>query len=147
MKKINVIDLDKTLLPYDSFRWLIKRELRRINLFIVFWVIIRKLKLVSGNIFKEKLTTYFGTKYSGFFFKSYAEKLYKDLDISILKLIDAKTCPETTNVLLSASPNLYVKELISILGWKGCGSYYNGDKYFNMYGENKLLWLEKNFYK
>lgn len=147
MKKINVIDLDDTLLPYDSFRRLIKGELKQLNLSVWFWVVCRKLRLISGTLFKEKLTRFFNKKYPNSFYKSFATKLHKDLDSLVFDLILSKSDVDTTNILLSASPDLYVKELVSLLGWEGQGSYFDGSNFIHLHGSEKLKWLHHNYSK
>ncbi len=147
MRKINVIDLDDTLLPYDSFRKLIKLELKKMDLNVWFWVIFRKMRFISATLFKEMITRLLSKKYSTSYFKSFADRLYKDLNPIIFELVLSKTDVDTINVLLSASPNLYVKELVSLLGWEGQGSYFDDNNFVNLYSINKVLWIENNYPK
>jgi hypothetical protein len=147
MKRINVIDLDDTLLPYDSFRVLIKGEIKKLNLGVWFWVVCRKLRLISGALFKEKLSSHFNKKYPASFYKCFAAKLHKDLDPLVLDLVLSKTDINTINVLISASPDLYVKELISLLGWEGKGSFFSGSNFIHLHGNEKLEWLLNNYSK
>lgn len=147
MKRINVIDLDDTLLPYDSFRLLIKGEIKKLNIRVWFWVVCRKLRLIPGTLFKEKLSSLFNKKYPASFYKSFAAKLHKDLNPLVLDLVLSKTDINTINVLISASPDLYVKELISLLGWEGKGSFFNGSNFIHLHGNEKLEWLHNNYSK
>jgi len=57
MKKINVIDLDNTLLQYDSFRKYILIFLRnkQTALHILPLMILRKLRLLNSSAFKKRV--------------------------------------------------------------------------------------------
>jgi hypothetical protein len=147
MNKINVIDLDCTLLPYDSFRKLVKIELRKLNLYIWIISILRILKVIQGYRYKQLLVLYWENKYDKSFFYNYAKLIYKDLDKNILNIVSSKTDSNTKNILISASPELYVKELIVLLGWEGRGSYYKNKKFINLYSKEKINWLIKNYPK
>jgi len=56
MKKINVIDLDKTMIPYDSFRKYIFIFLqdKQFSLKIIYLVLLRKIRLLNMAEFKKK---------------------------------------------------------------------------------------------
>ena len=145
MKRINVIDLDSTLLPYDSFGKLVKNELRKFNLYIWFESVLRILRIISSYTFKQRLTKYWGNKYNQSFFYDYAKMIHRDLDEKILDIISSKMDDNTKNILISASPNLYVKELISLLGWEGSGSYFEDNNFVNLYSKEKIEWLTTNY--
>jgi hypothetical protein len=145
MDKINVIDLDCTLLPYDSFGKLVKTELKGLKLYVLLVSALRILRIISNLQFKQLLTKYWSNKYEQLFFDNYAKMIYEDLDKNILEIIGSKTDTNTKNVLISASPNLYVKVLISMLGWEGSGSYFKENKFIHLHTEMKINWLE-NYY-
>ncbi len=143
---VNVIDLDNTLIPYDSFRLLVINEIKKINLTIISLTLLRILKINSSKVFKEKITRFFHDNKYEIFFKEFSDKLYIDVDKRVLKLINEHTKESTINILLSASPNFFVKHLIKRLNWQGSGSYIENDKFVHLYGENKIIWLTR-FYK
>lgn len=146
--KINVIDLDKTLIPYDSFRILIKKEIFKLNLVILFYSIYRFFGWYSGELYKQKVLSVLIRKYTDSYYKEFALKLYNDIDVRVVHKIQLETKENTLNVLVSASPNLYVKHLIDKLGWMGSGSYFNDKSNFiHLHGKGKIFWLEENFNK
>lgn len=141
-KKINVIDLDKTLIPYDSFRLLIKEKIFDLNFFVIQLTIIRVLRFISSNKYKKRIIKHFSLKYNDTYFISFADKRLNDIDDKVLELIKNETKKNTINILLSASPNIFVKHIILKLGWVGKGSYFDQeDKFIHLYGENKINWL------
>ena len=81
-KKINVIDLDQTLIPYDSYSEYLKRLLLHPRYFIsgIVLILLRKLRIISLStqkkysvIFNQRIVSY--QKYV----KNYAEKLYNSI--------------------------------------------------------------------
>lgn len=146
MIKINVIDLDKTLIPYDSFRELIKNEILRLDIRIIFFSFCRINRLISNEKFKKKTISLINSKYDEDFFQSYATKIYQDIDKSVLNKIINESDRNTCNILLSASPDIYVKLLINKLEWSGKGSYFDENGNFHhLYENGKIEWLKKNF--
>lgn len=146
-KKINVIDLDKTLIPYDSFRLLAIREILKGNLRIISITVLRIVRLISLKKYKEIAIQNIDKKYDKYFFNEYALKLYQDIDSRVLEKILKETDNNTINVLLSASPDLYVKYLVNKLNWIGSGSYINDEGVFkHLHGKQKIKWVKKNFH-
>ncbi len=143
---INVIDLDKTLIPYDSFRVLIKKELVKLDLYILFITLIRVARLSSTKNYKTKIIKYLENKYESEYFKEYANTIYRDIDEKVLEIIKLETKENTINILLSASPNLFVRYLIAKLNFKGTGSFFNdrGD-FVHMFGIIKVDWINTNY--
>lgn len=145
-RKINVIDLDKTLIPYDSFRILVKKEVLNFNWDIIGYTLFRVLRLMSLEKYKEKIIPVIDEKYDDSFFNDFAINLYKDLDSRVLKEIQDETDENTINILLSASPNFYVKYLVEDLKWLGAGSYFNNaGKFIHLHGKGKISWVKSNF--
>lgn len=143
---INVIDLDRTLLPYDSFRALIKKELFKLDLYVIWITIIRITRLTSMDYFKIKMIKHLEKKYKDTYFNEYANILFKDLDKDVLEMIASETKNNTLTILLSASPNLFVKPLIEKLEYEGTGSYFNEKGSFvHIYGSGKIKWLASNY--
>lgn len=145
-KKINVIDLDKTLIPYDTFRLLIKKELYNLDLYVIKWTIIRIFRLVATDVFKFKITLYLEDKYDEIFFKSFAVEVLKDINKEVMELIENEVDGSTINILLSATPDLIVKHIINKLGWVGSGSYIETDGTFvHLFGIEKVNWLLRKY--
>ena len=144
--KINAIDLDKTLIQYDSFRELIINEVKRFNMYIIYMTILRVLRVLPATKYKEKTSLHFVNKYSEKYFINYANKLYKDIDQRVFDIIKLNTDDNTKNVLISASPNFYVQYLIQKLNWLGSGSYFSdAGKYIHLFEKEKMNWLKKEF--
>lgn len=145
MKKINVIDLDKTLINYDSFRFLIKNEIKRLNIKILFKTILRVLKVHDATLFKKNISKILEQKEHRCF-DEFALHLYKTINQDVFKLIQDETDDNTINILVSASPNVYVLPLIKMLQWQGSGSYFDTKGVFiHLFEENKINWLKENF--
>lgn len=146
MKEINVIDLDKTLLPYDSFRIILKKELYKFNLSIMFYSLMRILKLINGANFKKEVSKNLERKYDDVFFKNLAVDFSSDFNDKVLNIIRENSKDGSVNILLSASPNCYVKHILNYLKWEGTGSYFNdAEKFIHMFGENKIKWIERKY--
>ena len=105
----------------------------------------RQMRLISLNRFKRNIALHLNKKYSEDFFKKFVFKLFEDIDSKVLKLIQKESLSGEINVLLSASPNLYVHHLIDILKWEGCGSYFIDSKFIHLHGNEKLKWLRFNY--
>lgn len=148
MNELIVVDFDKTLIPYDSFRkyiylWLFKYPFRIGKLLVM-----RYLRLISASYFKERFLKIIMTNSS--FEKinhSFAMKLKRDINEGIMVLINKHTNPETCVVILSASPEHYISEVGRLLGFKGIGSHFDGNEFIHLYGDEKLNYLEKHFSK
>ena len=145
MRRINVIDLDSTLLPYDSFGWLVKSELKKFDLFVWWFSVLRVLRLASSLEFKKAMTLHWLKKYDDDFLDNYANKIYKDLDKKVLELVDSNTLTDTINVLLSASPDLYVQKVAKLLKWTGRGSYFDKESFVNLYSQEKVNWISTKY--
>lgn len=144
--KINVIDLDKTLIPYDSFRLLIKNEIIKFNLTVFLYTILRVIRVISLEKFKKKIIAHLDKKHSTLFFNDFAVKIFNDIDLKVLKIIQMNTDEQTYNILISASPNLYVEKLIEKLEWIGSGSYIDkSGKFIHLHGKGKINWLDDNY--
>lgn len=147
MKNINVIDLDKTLIPYDSFGKLIKSEIKNFRLRIIILTILRVLRLISPENYKEKVTLWLEKNYNKEFFENFAQTIHSHIDSRVLKEVDKESDIQTINVLLSASPNIYVKHLIKEMNWAGSGSYHENMQFFHLHGQGKVNWVKNNFPK
>lgn len=143
---INVIDLDETLLPYDSFRLLIKNELFKFDFYVIKLTLKRVLRLILNSEFKLKIVLYLQKKYDEDFFKSYADKIFTDINVDVMTLIENENDNGTVNVLLSASPNIFVGHFIHKLGWVGTGSFIDNEgKFIHLHGKEKVKYLMRTF--
>ncbi len=151
-KKINVVDLDSTLLPYDSlihFVWLFMKN-RRCFLPLLLYLTQR----MTGNITKEEylkkilITARKTTQYEKKV-KKFGLSLYDDIRTPMLRFILKNTDEFTTNVLCTASPQDYVKYLCEKLGWSCISSTLddNDENFIHMYGPNKVSAVQKMYPK
>jgi phosphoserine phosphatase len=143
-QRINVIDLDKTLVNFDTFRELVLREIKNGKFAIISLTILRIARLISSSGFKKSVQNYLKKNYPKSFFTDYAAEIYRQLNPEVIELIKQNTDKDTINILLSASPNEYVQPLYEMLKWQGSGSYFDEkNKFHHLYGIEKLSWLEK----
>ncbi len=147
MKSINVIDLDKTLIPFDSFRYLVISEIKSLNLKVIFLVFIRKLRLIKASIFKKCVIEALKLDTNSRLNTKVVDLIIISIDNNILKKIQYESSNNTLNILCSASANSYVLEVADRLGWEGYGSYRDKKVFYHMYGENKLKFIESKFPK
>ena len=141
MKKINVIDLDKTMIPYDSFRKYIFIFLqdKQFSLKIIYLVLLRKIRLLNMAEFKKKIISI--VREDSKYIKrmdEFSKQIVSDFDDSILKEIHSFTDSETINILCSASPEDYINRIAKIMSWNFLCSTLNGDKFLHMYGKQKF---------
>jgi phosphoserine phosphatase len=145
---INVIDLDNTLIPYDTLRKYILLKIRKGDLHILVCTLFRKIRIINTS------------KYSELVFKSVAacdedflnrfiKEQYANIDFGVLNIVK-KHCPanqETINIVCSASPSNYVKPIAELIGCIGIGSEYRYGEYFHMYGNKKKYTILQRFPK
>jgi len=101
--------------------------------------------MISSQKLKKLLTVHTGKKYDQSYLDNYANTIYKDIDNRVLNNVLSKTDKDTHNILISASPHLYVKRIIELLEWKGSGSYFEEGKFINLYSQEKVNWLSNNY--
>jgi len=148
MKKINVIDLDSTLLPYDSFRKYILVFLRnkQSTVHILPLMILRKLKLLDSSPFKKRVIER-GRKIDNYndVMKEFSNRLFADIDNSIIEIVESYTDSDTINILCTASPEDYVKYLSELLRWPHIASQLDSEQnYFvHMHGQKKVETIRK----
>lgn len=147
MKSINVIDLDKTLIPFDSFRYLVMSEMKSLNLKIIFLVIIRKIKFIKAKTFKKYVIKALKLNINSKLNSAMVNLIMSSIDKKILEKIQYESDNNTINILCSASADSYVSEVAKHLGWKGYGSHTNEKVFYHMYGINKLKFIESIFPK
>lgn len=145
-RNVNAIDLDKTLIPFDSFRRLLLNEIQRGDFRILSFVILRQLRLISGRRLKKICVDHLKRNRKKVFFENYACTLIKEINQDVKAIIDKETNQNTKNVLVSASPDLYVSILVIKLGWEGCGSKFSeSGEFIHLFGEGKIDYFQENY--
>lgn len=145
MKKINVIDLDKTLIPYDSFRYYVVEKIKSGNIKILIFSVLRKLRLLSLSEFKRRVvlqTNFFNNSKD---IDKISSNILNSINSEVIDIVKDNTDKDTINVLCSASPDIYVKKVAEQFGWVGFGSFFNKEEFYHMWGENKLRFIESNY--
>ncbi len=147
MKKINAIDLDKTLLPYDSVRSLVLKlfMVPGLSARVFIYSALRKAGLMSRKEFLRLITGLLrGRKDYDNFIGTFTERLFRDLSADILALVRKNSDAFTVNVLCTASPSDYAARLAERLGWDCVCSRVEKDSVSHAYGDKKkALFLEK----
>ena len=143
MKSLNIIDLDKTLIETDSFGEFI---LRHFNVEISLWILLRLFRIISREKFAEKVIMA-SVKVLNDDEKicEFINFLRKKINGDILKMIGDYSGENSIILVLSASPQEYVKKFADSLGFDGLGSHWRGGKFFHCYGENKIKLLKENY--
>ncbi len=151
-KKINVIDLDSTLLPHNSLIYYVLLFMKNKQCFIP--VLFYLEQRITGKITKEKFlkkimitarrTTTYEKKV-----KKFGLSLYNDIREPMLRFILQNTDEFTINILCTASPEDYVKYLCKKLGWPCISTTLedNGENFIHMFGDNKVLAVQKMYPK
>ena len=143
MKKINVIDLDKTLITVDSFRYLI---LKNINVKLLILCLLRTFGILSADEFARRATRALKTVLDDpFKVERIVVFIKSKINNEILELVKSRSDEQTSNIVISSSPEEYVKVFARELGFEGIGSKFENNRFFRCYGKNKLEIL-KNLY-
>lgn len=146
--KINVIDLDGTLVPYDSFqRYALIFLRKRKSLFkILLMSVLRFFKLIDAGTFKKAviLTARDIDNYEEIM-RKFASKLHDDIDMKILDITNEQKDSMTTNVLCTASAEDYTRYLAELLQWEYVCSRIDGQRgvFVHLYGKNKISAIEQ----
>ncbi len=148
--KINVIDLDGTLLHYNSLTRYTLYALKQWRYFIPTLILslLRILHIIPGDFFQKYLlkrmrkTAHYENE-----MKKFSTLLSKDMDTSLTEFIHENTDQNTTNILCTASPEDYVRHLASILGWEYlCSTLDDTTGIFShLYGEHKISALKQHY--
>ena len=151
-KKINVIDLDSTLLPHNSLIYYVLLFLKnqRCCLPVIFYLEQR----ITGKITKEEflkkiMITARKTKTYEKKVKKFGLSLYDDICKPMLRFILQNTDEFTINILCTASPEDYVKYLCEKLGWPYISTTLdnNDENFIHMFGHNKVIAVKKMYPK
>lgn len=146
--KINVVDLDKTLIPFDSFRLLLINYLKHQNgiTYLSLLVFLRKLRLISSVKFKSIVLRHIRISNSyELLINNLMETILPSINSQILNEVNSETDSNTINVLVSASPVDYVSEIAKNLGWDFIASDFENGEFIHCYGIEKLRLVEKHY--
>ena len=151
-KKINVIDLDSTLLPHNSLIYYVLLFLKNQQCFLP--VLFHLEQRITGKITKEEflkkimITARKTTNYEKKV-KKFGLSLYDDIRKPMLHFILKNTDEYTINILCTASPEDYVKYLCQKLGWPYISSTLdnNDENFIHMFGYNKVIAVKKMYPK
>lgn len=151
-KKINVIDLDSTLLPYNSlilFGWRFIRNRRCFTPLLLYLTQRMTGKITKDDYLKKILITARKSTQYEKKVKKFGLSLYDDIRKPMLSFILENTDESTINILCTASPEDYVKYLCEKLGWPYiCSTLDNNDENFiHMFGHNKVIAVQKMYPK
>lgn len=145
MKKINVIDLDKTLIPYDSFRYYVVEKIKSGSIKILILSLLRKLKLLSSSEFKRRVVINTDLLNNSKDIDSILSNIISSIDKQVLDIVRKNSDKDTINVLCSASPDVYVKKVAEKFGWVGFGSFFNKEEFYHMWGDNKVKFIKEKY--
>jgi len=152
MKKINLIDLDLTLIGYDSFRkYVLYFMFSDCVTFAkyIYWIFQRYSKRISrADLFSKIILEARKRSDYGQLMEKFAGLAIKNIDPKILDFIKIHTDENSLNVLCSASPDDYVKIIASKLNWESFCSYFNEDgEFVHLWGIGKKNGVEKKYPK
>jgi len=145
MKKINVIDLDNTLIPYDSFRVFVINKIRSGNISVIFYTILRKIRFLSLAEYKRRVILSSGFLNDSKTIDKIVDRILQSINPRIMKVAKENTDDNTLNILCSASPDVYVKKVAQQLNWIGYGSYFKNKYFIHLWGHNKLTFIKSNY--
>ena len=149
-QKINVIDLDDTLIPFDSFSIYLFRTLRYPLLFFPTSIVIvlRYFRIISLS-FLKKMSIYLNRKTSDYqeWLEEFSSELYDSIDKNIKNKVDEYSDDSTINILCTASPVDYSMKLAKKLEWECLASQFENSSFIHMHGENKIKFVLKNYPK
>jgi len=148
--KINVIDLDETLIPYDSYSIYIKWPLRNAFYYVpgLILIILRKLRIIS-LFTQKKLSIRLNQKIKGYdeYNIQFANQLFRDIDKKVLKMVLDESDEKTINILCTASPYDYASLLADKLDWECLASHISKttNTFIHLYDFNKIDLINKNY--
>jgi phosphoserine phosphatase len=142
MKKIVVVDFDKTLLPYDSLRYYVLSRVTIGDLRMLSYVFLRKMRLLTKKNFSYLISKHFLKAKD---ITQFVNRIYQDIDTLILNKVLAYVDNETEIILLSASPSVYIEAVAQKIGFVGYGSHLVNGEYLHLCGENKLKFILEKY--
>jgi phosphoserine phosphatase len=147
MKNLIVVDLDKTLIPFDSFRKYTLLWLKQIPIKISTIILLRKLKLINQTQFKKRILSLASKHHK---FADLNLEIYRsitdNIDEKLIENIKKKDSKPSVYLLLSASPDVYVSRIGKYLGWEAKGSYFvAAGQFINLHGVQKIKYLQQDY--
>lgn len=142
MKRLAVIDLDKTLLRIDSSRYFLVRYAFSS---LVFLGTLRKLNIISREFLAKSIVKRVDALPETVIYE-FVHSLVKFLNMIILEEINRLKNSGTEVIILSGSADKYVSLLGKQIGIQGFGSKFDEHGGFlYLYGKEKADFLQKNF--
>ncbi|MEG8947225.1 haloacid dehalogenase-like hydrolase [Rosettibacter firmus] len=146
MKKINVIDLDNTLIKFDSFKIFTIKFLKKGDFLLGFLILLRKIRILTLEEFKRKVILRCRKKRNyNKFIREFADYIMENINQEIFLKINLISDENTINILASASPSDYVNLVAEKLGWESISTLVTVEKFFHNYGEKKVLNLLREY--
>jgi hypothetical protein len=149
-KKLNAIDLDKTLLPYNSWAKFVIIFLGNWHCFfpIIYFSFLRGIGVLTRGGYQKNLLMVI-RKTEGYenTAKTFGEGLYQDVRTHLVHFIGENTDEATVNVVCTASPEDYVKYLCDKLGWSYLCSTLDqeGTHFIHMFREQKIISIQQRY--
>jgi phosphoserine phosphatase len=143
--RLNVIDLDHTLLRFDSLRRLL---LQQMNVDLLWLVACRGARVIGRAAFAARVHDALRQLLTDrSWVESFARSLCAELDQRALAHARAHMSPGDLTLIVSSAPEEYVSVLARELGYVGLGSRLTsaGRPYFHCFGPNKLLLLQERY--
>ncbi|MHA1396065.1 MAG: hypothetical protein ACTSRZ_21380 [Promethearchaeota archaeon] len=146
MKKINVIDLDKTLIPFDSFKKYILTFIKKGKILLILLIILRKLRILSLVSFKKYVTVLCRkSKNYDAIMNQLAINLYEQIDKDIYEKVMKYSDNNTINILSTASLEDFANRLAKMLGWECISTSVSQNYIVHNYADNKIKNLKKRY--
>ncbi len=148
--KINVIDLDQTLIPYDSYDIYIRWPLYNLLYYLpgVLLIIFRKFRIISLST-QKKYSIILNQRINGYhkYVEQFADKILNDIDDKVLKMVAEETDEATINILCTASPYDYAGLLATKLNWECVASHWsnNSNNFIHVYDSNKVSLINEYY--
>lgn len=144
MQRLNVIDLDHTLLSIDSFRSFI---VRHGGIGAIGPVVRRLLKLTDKTGFAREMRNVLqGKLRDAAVVERFTYHLRTKIDQAVMDRVRAETALDDMTVILSASPGEYVSRFAALLRFSaGIGSHDRDNAFFHCQGTNKIAHVRQAF--
>lgn len=143
-KKLIVVDFDKTLVPFDSFREYVFLWIRNFPLQISYLILLRKLRLISSKLFKKKFLIIIKKHvlYNDVN-EAFSKKILKQKDENLWNKIQSMLTNNDVVLILSASPDDYILCVGKLLNVNAKGSYFDTNNNFvHIYAKSKIEYIE-----
>jgi HAD superfamily phosphoserine phosphatase-like hydrolase len=148
LQPLVVLDLDGTLVPYDSLRRYCLRLLPTPARWSVLTALLRRaLRLDSAVELLDRLDVAVQKLDDAqAFHRRFADDLCRDLVPDVLSFVRRRVSMDALIVLCSASPTAYVSPLCQTMNWKCLASGRQADgKMIRIYGLDKLETLQRMY--